>query len=224
MTEAPYHGPVGIDQLVTWLQGRPKRNLHAILLVNGEPGMGKSGLALQLGRAVQGPSFNPQRQIVLSFTELEAASRNLPRGSVIIVDEAILAGGNKRRGLTKDNVANMDYLNTTRKRGHIVIYIVPHYEDADKSIRDHAHWVLDVVSRGRVVAFEPIKGGVKKLAIFLEPRFEDVFPNCEEALPRTWASYLERIEGHLAGDESKTNPERERRVHSFRSIVRRYLA
>lgn len=212
-----YHGPTSLEELMTWARNRPKRDDFAVFGVDGLPGKGKSSLVLQLAEHLY-PLFDPMKHIAFRNHDILPIARSLPPGGILDIDEAIAAGGNKRRSMSRENVDNMEFLNTTRKRRIILFYIAPFYGDMDKAIREHMHWLLRVDARGEGTAYECQRVGMQSPKIWLEERFRFEFPDCRTARPELWAAYKARSDQYMGGEDSMVK--RREMVDLYRSRLR----
>lgn len=216
-----YHGPKSLDKLCEWAVGRCERNLNANFLVTGEPGVGKSALVLMMAKRIY-PAFDPKLHVATSVQDINSIVKMLPPGGVIDVDEAIVAGGNKRRAMEGGNKDNVDRFATDRKRNLVRFDILPHLSEADKVLTHYTSWMLDVRKRGVVTVLEPVRLGFKHLAVNFTERFTEEFPDCAKEYPGLWGAYQERIFSYLNGERDGVAQSLERRA-IMRNLIRARL-
>lgn len=217
-----YHGPKNLNDLCKWAQNRCKRDQNANFIVTGEPGTGKSGLVLMMALAIQ-PTFRPKTNVALRMPDIDRIIKRLKPGEVLDVDEAVLAGGNKRRAMEKGNKDNLDHFATDRKLNVVRFDIMPHLGEADKSVQSYGHWLLKTQRLGVVECFEPVHYGFKNLSVRWVPRFTEEFPDAKEIMPEVWGEYKGLIMQYLKGDGTDLGA-RQERVEKFRAVIRRELA
>lgn len=137
-------GPV--DALLGSLEARRKHDGHSVVGIQGEPGVGKSTLALFLALRLN-PEFtvkqvhysrNEWRDIVLA-----------DKGQVFILDE----GANvamSRTWADRDQTKLMQLLNMIRQRNHTLIWCTPNLQRLDVVVReDLITHKINCVSRGQ---------------------------------------------------------------------------
>ncbi len=127
----------------TW--GWTQKNMNRIIIIDGNPGSGKSWTALtymylfytrKLGHPPTLEEF-PFENIV--FEPLEFLDRvSQTEREVILFDEGGV-GANARRWYTKSNIALGQVVQTMRFKRHIILITVPRLGMIDKQIRDLAH-------------------------------------------------------------------------------------
>jgi len=195
------HVPGDLESLITWWRGRMRRNWDAVFAIIGDPGTGKSDLALQIGSDLQAPvPLNVVEQVVFKPADVPHVARRLPKFRYIQSDESSRAGGNKRRAMSKENVANMEYLDTCRANNQAVCFIAPSWDHLDTPIQERAQWVLEVRGRGHGVAYEVIKRGKPdNRYYYLKERWPWTAESTEKLAPLVWASYLKAKDDFLAG-------------------------
>lgn len=189
------HGPRTLEEWAKWALRRCETDNDVVAVIGGETGTGKSSLALLLMRALhrlQSTTFRVTRQVLWQGGEaLLEAARSLPRGSVVVIDEAIVAGGNRRRAMSNENVFVQEFLNTCRTYGLIVFFLIPRVGDLDSVVEGRANWTfLCNLPRGSGMAYENVRvGGPKSRGVYLQERFEFRFPDPAVVMPSEWAEY-----------------------------------
>lgn len=195
------HVPQDLGSLIEWWRGRMRRNWDAVFGIIGEPGTGKSDLALQICSDLQAPEpFNVKEQVVFKPADVPHVARRLGKFLAIQSDESSRAGGNKRRAMSKENVANMEYLDTCRANNQAVAFLAPSWDHLDSPIQERCQWVLEVRGRGHGVAYEVIKRGKPDNRFFyLKERWPWTSQSIADLAPDKWAEYLQAKDDFLAG-------------------------
>lgn len=122
-----------------------KRKQNALIVIYGEPGSGKSWLALRLGEIFEGKRFikHLKKRIIfkpLQFVDL--MKTRPPRGSVVIFDEAG-CGMYNREWYSQSNKEIIKILQTFRTMGLIVIFTVPHLDYIDTQARKIFQYTIE---------------------------------------------------------------------------------
>ncbi|RDZ39414.1 hypothetical protein C5B91_20190 [Haloferax sp. Atlit-10N] len=115
----------------------------------GETGDGKSYAGLRLGEALD-PNFGPHR-VTYSVEEfLELAASDLPPGSIIMLEEAGVAAGNRNWYTVANQV--LDALTQTwRHRNHGAIMTVPDFDLIDSHVQRRFHHLGIMVGKDESV-------------------------------------------------------------------------
>lgn len=154
------HVPQDLESLVQWWRGRMRRNWDAVFAIIGPPGTGKSELGIEVNTDLQAPEpFNIKEQVVFKPADVPHVARRLPKYRAIQSDESSRGGGNKRRAMSRENVDNMEYLDTCRANNQAVCFITTEWEHLDSAIQERCQWVLEARGRGHGVAYEVIHRG-----------------------------------------------------------------
>lgn len=195
ITRGPAHGPQSIRELCKWILGKLFDDDDVVIAIAGRTGTGKSCLGLLLAQRLQELApLDVSKQILFASDNLLHSARELPEGSVIVLDEATVAG-NRRRSMSNQNIGIMDHLNTCRIFHHCVIFIGPQFADLDISIQTRCKWLLQVTERGKfnAIELEPVGGPTDRLIIPVV-RFQDEFPNPatheDSAIRKLYVDYL----------------------------------
>lgn len=155
-----------------------RRDNDVVAAITGDTGSGKSSLAVLLARVLQDKPVQVDQQFLWSAQALGPAARSLPEYSCIVMDEAIVGGGNRRRAMSGDNVGVMEHLNTCRTYHQTVLFLAPQFGDLDTSIQTRCRWQLHVTKRGEVKFIEWSKaGGPNSRKMLYSYRFTDKFPD-----------------------------------------------
>lgn len=190
MGRAPYHGPQSLREWSQWARNRAANDNDVIIVVSGETGSGKSSLALLMARKLQEEKFVCEMQVLWDVASLLQRARDIGEGKVLIIDEAMVAGGNRRRAMSNDNIETQNHLNTCRVFHQIVLFLAPNFADLDISIQNRVKWNFHVTGRGEFDAYEVIPvGGPKSRSTYSQLRFSDTFPDPKAAAPELWAEY-----------------------------------
>lgn len=122
----------------------PKRDLDNLLLFTGAEGAGKSTIAYQVLKALD-PSFSLKR-VAFSVQDFIRLSASVPRGAAYWGDEMLL---NKRKSMTRDNIALLDHLQVCRGLNHHMAICFPHDMLLDEAVLNHrVRWNVHVPVRG----------------------------------------------------------------------------
>lgn len=219
-----HHAISDLKGLARQAKRKCANNQNMQIGIYGPTGSGKTAVALLLAKEIN-DDLDVQVQVVFSSAAREAAIRRIPRGRVIIEDEAMLTGGNRRRAMSRDNVEAQNSLVKGRKMGHVRIRIMPFMDDDDSAQFKHMHYVFKLHSEenpGLGDVYEVFKRGLKKTSIWLEHRWPFKYPFFGDLHPDLWNEYDERVKNWLRGGELDDADQiiREERVALFRQIVR----
>ncbi|AFK19012.1 hypothetical protein E6P09_09510 [Haloferax mediterranei ATCC 33500] len=118
----------------------PRMNVYNenwMCFLAGETGDGKSYAALRLAEALD-PNFGPDR-VTYSVEEfLELAASDLPEGSILVLEEAGVAAGNRNWYTVANQV--LDALTQTwRHRNHGAIMTAPDFDLVDSHVQRRFH-------------------------------------------------------------------------------------
>ncbi len=136
------------------LKERIKRNWDNVVAITGDEGVGKSTLAIWIGKLVD-KYFNIERNEIVSTDpkELYEKITKLRKGSVLIVDEAI-------KILYKHEWASktQKFLNTVyalaRKENKTTLLCIPRFRDLNEFFRNHrVKFWIHVFARGKAIIF-----------------------------------------------------------------------
>lgn len=191
---APRHTPESIWRHWTadvW-RDRVRRDYDNVLVVTGDPGCGKSTLAIQIARALD-RRFD-LTSLAYRASELLDAIDRMRRGQCIIFDEAIL-GLMGREFATEEARAVVKTLNVTRFLGINTIVCIPNIWDLDVALRGRRtdFWLTcsydprgeaDVHERSRVVRYR--RDG--SLGLYKSRAWSPI--RWQPLPPPLWAEYL----------------------------------
>src|SRR3989449_4182282 len=139
------HDPKGFDKeewLARSLRERTvNRNLNAIVALIGATGSGKSYSAMRLGLLID-PSFGIDRIVFTKDAFLDLVSQGLPKGTVIMWDEAGL-GLPAREWQSVMNRAVGYILQTFRYKNYVLLLTVPSQMMLDSQARALFHILLE---------------------------------------------------------------------------------
>lgn len=117
---------------------RFRENLRAddqnIICIEGQPGAGKSTLGIQLAKTIQ-PDWTLDAGYIYDEDDLIKKMAQKSTNQVFLFDEASLAV-NSRDSMTKSSRNIIAILDTCRSRHNSVIFVLPSFEDLNKSIRE----------------------------------------------------------------------------------------
>lgn len=105
-----------------------------IIAIEGQPGSGKSTLGIQLAKAIK-PDWTIESGYVYDEKDLARKMATKSTNQVFLFDEASLAV-NSRDSMTKDSRSIIATLDTCRSRHNSIIFVLPSFEDLNKSIRE----------------------------------------------------------------------------------------
>ena len=148
----------GVDHstsIIDDIRHRSRTVKQNMLLIQGEPGEGKSWFALRLGQILD-KNFDVELQVVFERSHLLfliGPNSPLKIGSVIIIDESQYIAGARRwyENVQKDVMENIE---SVRSRGFVIIIVALHIELLDKIIRNYvlSHRII-MSSRGRAKCY-----------------------------------------------------------------------
>lgn len=105
-----------------------------IICIEGQPGSGKSTLAIHLAKAIQ-PDWTIESGYIYDEDDLIVKMRQTSTDQVFLFDEASLAL-NSRDSMTKSSRNIIAILDTCRSRHNSVIFVLPSFDDLNKSVRE----------------------------------------------------------------------------------------
>lgn len=221
----PYNGPQNVREWVKWARGRTRRDNDVIAAIAGDTGSGKSSLAVLLAPKLQDHPVQIEEQFLWASDALLNAARKCPEGSALVMDEAVVGGGNRRRAMSTANVDVMEHLNTCRTFHQIVLFLAPQFGDLDTAIQTRCNWLFLVTERGKFTAYEVTKtGGPKGRGAWLQERFRDVFPDPathkDSNVRALWEEYKAAKERFSYRGNDPKAPLRERLIDEYRAKIR----
>lgn len=111
-----------------------KEDDQNIICIEGQPGSGKSTLGIHLAKAIQ-PDWTLEDGYVYDEKDLAKKMAVKSNNQVFLFDEASLAV-NSRDSMTRDSRNIIATLDTCRSRHNSIIFVLPSFDDLNKSIRD----------------------------------------------------------------------------------------
>jgi len=207
---------------------RMSKDDDAVFAIIGATGSGKSTFMRLLMRKVQDHPIQPEKQYIWNQAQILPAARELPEFSCLGIDEALAAGGNRRRAMSKDNVELMEFLNTCRTFHHATFFCAPQFGDLDTAIQTRCLGIFEIFQRGHVRYHELVKStDVTEREVFPVVRWEDRFPDDrdhpDEDARANRAAYDElKMRFSHQGTDKETIAMREM-VQRFRVKIRRIL-
>lgn len=117
-----------------------------LITIDGDTGTGKSTMALKIAKSVQ-PDYDMNTQMVFSAEEFLTAINSLPRGSVIVADEAVTMLFS-RDFMTNSNKDIVKKLNLVRYKNYIILFLIPNFWDLEKGARERMKVWIHIKKRG----------------------------------------------------------------------------
>jgi hypothetical protein len=148
-----------VTEFDDWLDGvrtRHLRDMDTVILICGKERKGKSTLSFKLARMID-PSFDHTR-MVFAATDLIKLATELPKGSAIVLDEAII-GGFSRDAMAKQNKDFVKFLVICGERNLVLFINFPKLKNVDSYIRGRMHyWILlpEDAPRGFAIIHRPL--------------------------------------------------------------------
>lgn len=105
-----------------------------IIVIEGQPGSGKSTLAIQLAKTIK-KDWTLDSGYIYDESDLIRKMKQKSTDQVFLFDEASLAL-NSRDSMTKASRNILAILDTCRSRHNSVIFVLPSFDDLNKSVRD----------------------------------------------------------------------------------------
>jgi len=155
--EAPQAGEPRIrdlDWLADGIRSRLRNDLDVVIAVTGDEGLGKSTLAYQLAKRIDG-DFDVEKSTVYNPTYEEVKDKivGLPKYSAIVVDEAVKTFY-KRNFAHKSQIFLNQVFAICRKANKAVILCMPAFSDFDSFFRRRRILIwIHIVTRGGFVCF-----------------------------------------------------------------------
>lgn len=204
------------------------RDDDVVIAICGGTGSGKSTLARLLMRKLQDHPVDAEKQLIWSQSQITESARTLPEFSALQIDEALAAGGNRRRAMSSDNVNLMEHLNTCRTFHHAMLFCSPQFGDLDLSVQTRCLGIIEVYERGKYRWYELVKdSSVMERGVFPVLRFEDRFPD-DTGHPEPDARALRlaydelKLKYSMQGSD-KTTPVRREFIKECREKIRAVL-
>lgn len=132
------------------------RDLDSKILItshNSKPGLGKTTLGIKLARALDRNGWNAEEKAFLDPHDYMQAYDEVPRGSVLIIDE-LEASADNRRSNSGVNVDLSHAWATKRYRNIISIGTLPTTSMLDSRMVELSDYRINVLRRGAAKAFE----------------------------------------------------------------------
>lgn len=105
-----------------------------IIVIEGQPGSGKSTLGITLARAIQ-KDWSLETGYIYDEKDLIRKMKINSTNQTFLFDEASLAL-NSRDSMTKSSRNILAILDTCRSRHNSLIFVLPSFDDLNKSVRD----------------------------------------------------------------------------------------
>ena len=139
-----------IDVIGSWAAAITYTNKMVNIGISGEPGNGKSTLAIEIGARID-KEFDLEKNIAYTRREVIEKAYKLPKHSVLIVDEAI--GAHKRRAMEAAQKDIIEMINKIRYKNHVIIWNLPIFTQLDKDLRVMFDLWIHVAERGKAAVF-----------------------------------------------------------------------
>jgi len=141
----------GLRTLIRGFKRRIHENKDVALVLTGPPGNGKSTLAVQLAMAMD-PHFEFKRNVLFDPTieDMHAAIYDLPKYSVIVVDEAIRVG-NRKNWQSKRNKLLNEMLALCRFKNKVLIFCIPFFSTIDNDLQKRLLFWLHIPRTGYAI-------------------------------------------------------------------------
>lgn len=140
------------------LRYRVNKKLATNIVVTGEAGIGKSYMAIEICRRLEGKTSSAKDrfsvdQVVFTYTEFMELVLKLRAGKPIIFDEPSYAMG-KREWYKDLNKALTQTIESFRFKMHPLVIPIINKSLLDKTVRDHLiQYQINVVDRGKAVVY-----------------------------------------------------------------------
>lgn len=159
-------GPGLSTQIYDEIRGKQKHNESVAIVITGQPGKGKTYLAIRWGQKLD-PSFHindtpppPPReddgQVTFDREHIQylvGADTPIKRTQVIVMDEFHFGGGS-RSWQNKDQQKLVNLIAAIRSKGFVLIIVVLSTKMVDNYIRDFVlNYQFDVKDRGKAIAY-----------------------------------------------------------------------
>jgi len=176
----------------------PEYNFDAVALCTGYEGSGKSTFFMQIAYYLD-PNFS-LKNIVFNAEQFNEATENLPKGSVILYDEAddVAVGGNHAQNKVKQVISKMKRI---RSRNLYILFVTPTYFDLGKYFAIHrSRFLIHVYSQGLNRGFFAFYGKSAMKNLYFKgkkmwdmkserPTFRGRFLNNREGFPINFDEY-----------------------------------
>ena len=139
-----------IDIIGAWAAMRTYQDRMVNIGISGDPGMGKSTLAIEIGARVD-KDFDLETHVAYTRREIIEKAYKLPAHSYIIVDEAI--GAHKRRAMEGVQKDLIEMINKIRFKNHIMVWNLPIFTQLDRDLRALFDIWIHVPERGKAALF-----------------------------------------------------------------------
>lgn len=136
---ATYQGNKGVYSDMIHVLGKRFREAlrsdeQVVIAIEGQPGSGKSTLGIHLAKAIS-PNWSLTKGYIYNEQDLSKRMAEKSTNNVFLFDEASLAV-NSRDSMTKSSRNIIAVLDTCRSRHNSIIFVLPSFDDLNKSIRD----------------------------------------------------------------------------------------
>jgi len=176
----------------------PENNWDAVALFTGYEGAGKSSMAMQIAFYLD-PNFS-LKNIVFNAEQFDEATEDLPKGSVILYDEAddVAVGGNHAQNKVKQVISKMKRI---RSRNLYILFVTPTYFDLGKYFAIHrSRFLIHVYSQGLKRGYFAFYGKTAMKNLYFKgkkmwdmkcerPTFRGRFLNNREGFPINFDEY-----------------------------------
>lgn len=143
------------EEVVELLKERLDNNFDCSVAITGEKGIGKSTLAIQIARAINGESFDLRKHVIFNpeFSELEKAIRIFPPKTALVIDEAIKVTY-KLDFMKKEQKEFNKMLTLARKHYKVLLFCIPHFVDMSSFMKktEIVLWFY-ILKRGKAFVF-----------------------------------------------------------------------
>ena len=145
-----------VDVIVRWTKQRIRENRNCSMLFSGETGSGKSYSAIALAEKLD-PGFNVNRIVFNVEDFLKLSTSNLPKGSVIIFDDAGVGASNKEWNSLSGRIIGK-FSQNSRYLNLINIYTVPSLNYIEKQSRELINLYFESTKiQGDAKVFHPFR-------------------------------------------------------------------
>lgn len=148
-----YYQQSTFKRLVFGWRKRLRKNKDVAVVITGEPGDGKSTLAVQLAMLLD-PKFEFKRNVLFDPTieDMHKAIYGLPKHAPIVIDEAIRVGYKRNWQSSKNKLLN-EMLALCRFQNKVLIFCIPHFSTIDKDLQQRLLFWLHIPKTGVAVFF-----------------------------------------------------------------------
>lgn len=163
-----------------------------VLVVDGREGSGKSTLALHM-KAFYDGNYNLDN-VLFDASKMVATMRTAPRGSCVLVDEAIISLY-KREALKDFQMTLVKAFSIVRARNLFFILVLPNFNDLDPNIRTRCNYRLYAHAkggrRGYLDVYQPKRTPWSAGALYQELLWTYKFPALPEAFQSQYDEFKE---------------------------------